>query len=112
MKERETFFLQYFSFFLKPSVTFQTNPLLIKIDTDSGHGFGKPTAKVVSPFILDFFLTTWISNDFHFERKCPKTVIGSNKQRKVSRTVFNCIKIATICFNISLHGSLPFHVHG
>lgn len=26
----------------------QTNPLLIRIDTKAGHGFGKPTAKIVS----------------------------------------------------------------
>ena len=29
---------------------FQTNPLLIRVDTDSGHGAGKPTAKIVSVF--------------------------------------------------------------
>ena len=27
---------------------FQTNPLLVRVDTDSGHGAGKPTAKIVS----------------------------------------------------------------
>ena len=31
-------------------------PLLIRIDRDSGHGGGKPTAKVSPSFCLDFSL--------------------------------------------------------
>ena len=26
----------------------QTNPLVVRVDTKSGHGAGKPTAKIVS----------------------------------------------------------------
>ena len=43
----------------------QTNPLLIRIDTKSGHGFGKPTEKVIeeysdiSAFIAASVKTHW-----------------------------------------------------
>jgi prolyl oligopeptidase len=28
----------------------QTNPLFVRVDTKSGHGFGKPTAKVIEEY--------------------------------------------------------------